>query len=66
MVSKKGKNEKKIEYGKIYIIGGVPRVVKNKAEYKKIKNKENEKIVSLLMAQLYQEGDVEIKIPSLF
>ena len=55
----------KIEYGKTYIIGGVPRVVSSKDEYKKMISKEKEKTMSLLMAQLYQPGDVEIKIPKL-
>lgn len=56
---------KKIEYGQTYIVGGVPRVISSKEEYKKIMNKEREKTMSLLMAQLYQPGDVEIKIPKI-
>jgi len=55
----------KLEYGQTYIIGGVPRVVSSKDEYKKIMSKEKEKTMSLLMAQLYQPNDVEIKIPKI-
>lgn len=53
----------KIEYGKTYMIGGVPRVISSKEEYKKIMSKEKEKTMATLMLQLYQEGDVLIKIP---
>lgn len=56
---------KKIEYGQTYIVGGVPRVISSEWEYKKIMNKEHEKTMSLLMAQLYQPGDVEIRIPKI-
>ena len=60
-----GKNSKKIEYGKTYIIGGVPRVISSKEEYKTVMNKEREKTMATLMLQLYQEGDVSIKIPKI-
>lgn len=66
---KKGKEvkiPKKIEYGKIYVIGGVPRRINNEDEYIKIKNKEQQKMMSLMMAELYKPGDVEIKIPKHF
>lgn len=54
------------EYNKTYIFGGIPRFIKNKKEYKKVKNKEIQKSVSMLIAQLYQPGDVEIIIPNKF
>lgn len=55
----------KIEYGQTYIIGGTPRVISSEEEYHKIMNKEKQKTMSLLMMQLYQPGDVEIKIPKI-
>jgi len=63
---RKPKIPKKIQYGKIYVIGGVPRRINNEEEYLKIQNKEKQKMMSLLMAELYQPGDVEIKIPKHF
>jgi hypothetical protein len=56
---------KKIEYGKTYIIGGIPRVISSENEHKKIMEKEKEKIMATLMLQLYQDGDVSIKVPEI-
>lgn len=54
-----------IEYGKTYLVGGVPRVISSKEDYKKLMSKEKEKVMSTLMLQLYQDGDVLIKVPKI-
>ena len=52
----------------VYIVGGIRRIIdpKNKDMMKRIKNKEKQKTLSMMINKLYSDEDVAFSIPNKF